>query len=1055
MSDGRTWGTIVGGVVGFFTAGVGFAAGAAIGGAVGGLLEPKQRTETNRIDDIKVSLSKYGDGIPETWGNNIPSATCVWSTYIIQMAEEPTGGKGGGVENTNYRQFIQSMWCLGRTPPPGTTVTIRKAWINGKLNYDASSGLSAGQALATEENPWASIALLPGFDDQLPVPMIEIYEGIGNVPAFRGRICLFIFGLECPGGRVPQLQFELCIGASYEPVLMDFNSTGIAPITYTGIPGPESVAHVPTVRQGGNNYATAYMVGHDFVRPMSSTRTVYSSDLNFQALTPALGSQDRPQSVCSRIDGDDIVYEAIDHEAGQTLSIYDGSYADGRSQIQLACFDPATQRYALKVKNDSQMLILPDDIYCPALTGFLHGRSFYNSILSRAYHLVSGSLRMEQLQLEVDGTWTLLADVSLGVFAADAVAHLLHTEDGLYVEVVEVAADTVSFLKVGASVETLSSISSPLWPAASETTFFCSDSIAIIGPFYDGLTAVYKLVRHKVLIPAAADVAGFVANQAERSGLTPEQFDVSAINDNFWGLTLKSPASARANVTPVMTYSAMGVVEEDGLLRFFHRKEKASVTTISYDELGCAEVGGETGDPFPVTHLNAQELPRSITLSYNDPNFDYQVSTVKAMMLTADSVLDATESIDMAIDGDRAATIARRMLLERWIAQNSRACAVSRKFSFLSAGDVITVEYPRGVFSAWMTSKITDTGGRVEIECFPSDAGVLVQSVPGPSAFLAQSIEDLPSPQLLALVDGPIIQDVDNNAGIYAAMEPMGSSAHGAELFIGDDDTSLLSRGIVANAAVIGSAENALGSWSSGIMDEANVLVVNIGTGVLNSTSRALIDTTTVNAFAIGANGRWEYAQFLRAEDLGGGRYRLSGLIRGAKGTERNRGNHVVGDRFVLWSKAGTLRPTMDLGALNSKKQYRAVSTGRSLNSASSQTYANTGEGLKTYSPWDARWTKATSNDITLTWQRRSRLKTDALMGDIPLGEAIEAYEIDFYTSSALTTLAGTLASTAPSLTITSAQQAAMGLTPGATPYRRIYQVSATVGRGAPLEAIT
>ncbi len=495
MSDGRTWGTIIGGVVGYFTGGIGFAAGAAIGGAVGGLLEPKQHTETNRIDDIKVSLSKYGDGIPETWGNNIPSATCVWSTYVIQLPEEPTGGKGGGVENTNYRQFIQSMWCIGRTPPPGTSVTLRKAWINGKLNYDASSGLSAGQALATEENPWASIAILPGYDGQLPVAMIETYEGVGNVPAFTGRICIFIFGLECPGGRVPQLQFELCIGAAYEPVLMDFNSTDVAPVTYTGIIGPESIAHVPTVRQGGDNYATSYQVGHDYVRTLSSTRTVYSSDLNFQALTPAIGSQDRPQSVCSRYDGDDIIYEAIDHESGETLAIYDGPDDDGRAHIQLACYDPATERYALKVMNDSQMLILPDDIYCPALTGTLHGRALYDGVISRAYHLVAGSLRLEQQQIEVDGTWTLLSDVSLGFFDADARALLLHTADGLYVEVVEISTDTVTFLKVDGAVEILSTVTSPLWPAASETAFFCSDSIAIIGPFYlVGTNAEYKLI---------------------------------------------------------------------------------------------------------------------------------------------------------------------------------------------------------------------------------------------------------------------------------------------------------------------------------------------------------------------------------------------------------------------------------------------------------------------------------------------------------------------------------------------------------------------------------
>lgn len=143
----------------------------------------------------------------------------------------------------------------------------------------------------------------------------------------------------------------------------------------------------------------------------------------------------------------------------------------------------------------------------------------------------------------------------------------------------------------------------------------------------------------------------------------------------------------------------------------------------------------------------------------------------------------------------------------------------------------------------------------------------------------------------------------------------------------------------------------------------------------------------------------------------------------------------------------------MDAGSIGSVKQYRPVSLGRSLDSAASTAFANHAVGLLPYSPWDARKSKAASNNQTISWQRRSRLSTNSLRGVVPLGEASERYQVNFYTSSAFTTLAGTLTSTTNSLTITSAQQTSFGLTPGATLYVSISQMSDIVGAGAPLVA--
>ena len=1039
MSDGRTWGTIIGGVVGYFTGGIGFAAGAAIGGTVGALLEPKKHTETNRIDDITVSVSKYGDGIPETVGNGRPPLTWVWSTYIIQLPEKQSGGKGGGVENTNYRQFMHGMLCLGKTPPVGSTVLLRKLWLDGKLNYDASSGLSPAQALATEENPWQQLVLLPGFDDQLPWPLMEIYEGIGNTPAFRGRITAAIFGLECPNGRIPQIQIEICINASFgstSSTLIEFDASNLKSVAYAGDLSGVRMLYGP---DWSNLYSTNTVEVWDI--GLDGTKNIAS---RFEATTnrpPSRGHSDEPCFVNTANSGDSTLHYYNDRGEQHTFVMGLSTVSEWTRFAKLGdVFVVANSIVHLGgpyIYDFSSGVMLAD----LALSTFVAWVGLTESFL-----YIMRDSKVERWSLS---GYSYVEDVCT-VPNYSTSSSMMYVANDTEIYVLDSAAQIVYLVDDGALVAQFTGVTGNI-PDSGANFHVNGNALLHFGASNDDPSLAFVV---RGLTTQMADAAEFIEAQALRTGLTAGQIDVTTVNDTFWGLTLKGPASARANIAPVLTYSALGVVEEDGKLRFFHRADKNSVVTIGYDELGFAEDGSDPGDPFPVTHANAQELPRSITVSYNDPNFDYQTSTVKAMRYAVDTVLDETQSLDMNITGDRAASVARRMLFERWLAQNTRSLAVSRAFAYLSAGDVFTVEYPRGVFSEWVASKITDTGARIEIECFPSDSDLIIQTVPGPGVYRAQDIQPLAPTQRLELLDGPILQDADDNAGIYAVMEPSSGTQGGAALYVGPDDDSLQARGAVSNAAIIGFAENALGSHTGGLMDWKNSLIVNIGEGELSTTTRALLDTTTVNAFALGINGRWEYGQFLRRDSLGDGRYLLSGLVRGVRGTEHNRGNHAANDTFIMLGEAGTLRPSMDVGSLGATMSYRAVTTGRSFDSASSKTYANTGEGLNPFSPWDARWSKNTANDITMTWQRRTRLSSNAFRGVVPLGEATESYVIELYTSSALTTLAGTFTSTSKTLTLTSAQQTAIGLTPGAIPYRRIYQVSENVGNGTPLEAI-
>jgi hypothetical protein len=239
-----------------------------------------------------------------------------------------------------------------------------------------------------------------------------------------------------------------------------------------------------------------------------------------------------------------------------------------------------------------------------------------------------------------------------------------------------------------------------------------------------------------------------------------------------------------------------------------------------------------------------------------------------------------------------------------------------------------------------------------------------------------------------------------------------------------------------------------LGGWSGGyVVDETNSLDVELDSGSLASVTRDQM----LNGEQVAIIGN-EVVPFQRAELIAPNQYRLSGLLRGARGTEDHISEHTVGERFVLISAANWYRIDALLSTVGNEYLYKPVTFGKSLESVTADAFTNTARGLLPFSPVDARAARASSGTTTLTWKRRTRLST-RMFGTVPLGEASEAYEVDVFTNDTFTTQVRTLATTAPSVAYTAAQQETDFGSVQAALHVKIYQISESVGRGLPLTA--
>lgn len=205
------------------------------------------------------------------------------------------------------------------------------------------------------------------------------------------------------------------------------------------------------------------------------------------------------------------------------------------------------------------------------------------------------------------------------------------------------------------------------------------------------------------------------------------------------------------------------------------------------------------------------------------------------------------------------------------------------------------------------------------------------------------------------------------------------------------------------------------------------------------------------------ASGVWEIVQAGAAELIAPGRYRLTRLLRGQRGTEHAMGNPApAGARVVVLDAALSALPIAeaDLG-LPWNWQVGPAARAVSDDSYAALGFTPTGRGLVPFAPAHVEqpWRTARSpGDLTIRWTRRSRaLVADAWeQVEVPLAEDQESYDVQILDGAAIKR---TLTSSTTSVLYTAALQTAdwgapLGL--GQTLAIRIYQLSNRLGRGTP-----
>ena len=558
-----------------------------------------------------------------------------------------------------------------------------------------------------------------------------------------------------------------------------------------------------------------------------------------------------------------------------------------------------------------------------------------------------------------------------------------------------------------------------------------------------GITQATKVVQTDFILQDVFD------DVCEDVGLTSDLRNTSALSSlTGLGYVRADRMPARRVLEPLMGAYTLDAAEYDHKLNFIQRGG-ANQVTITEDEIAAHEYGGKTPKKMDISRINETEYPREFVINFIAVANDYQQGASRSVRMSTDSKNVTVVEYPIVMSYTQAKQLAEILHNTMFTERTSYTFTTYQKYLYLAPSDIITVDgFKMRIANMSIKQNLLQILAVAE-----NDANyVSAATADDPTIEDPQVIEVTP-PTAYVMLDIPILKDSDNNIGFYIAVNGYGVTAwNGAIIYSSSDGGVNYNESLGLNVeSIMGSSQDTLAeqTYYPGTFDEINTVNVMLGSvnwSLSNATALQVFDGT--NLAALGAHGRWELIGFKTAAVQGDGSYTLSGLLRGQYGTEWAMDSHEDGDTFVMLDTDNLGRFYHSQAQISQELNFKILSSEYQQTLYDGFEFASESVGLKPYAPSDVRATRS-SGDVIITWKFRSRIDKEWEDGhDVPFAEEVEGYSVDILTGAGGTvkrTLATVSAQTA---TYTSADQTTDFGSPQATVYVKVYQLSATVGRG-------
>lgn len=514
---------------------------------------------------------------------------------------------------------------------------------------------------------------------------------------------------------------------------------------------------------------------------------------------------------------------------------------------------------------------------------------------------------------------------------------------------------------------------------------------------------------------ATLDVGDLIGYLIERAGLTASDYDTSELSASVVdGYIIPSPRTMAAALKDILFSNSIVMYEDEGKL-IFKDRDNIENETVEIGDVAATASEMAASTPFELIDNSDAQFPSQVIVDYFDKNSDYQKGSQSDKKVNSD--YENTEKINLPVsmEASGAKSLAKRELWSAYSTRVSVKMQLPPKYSYLTAGDSISITYNGEDYTFFISSMTYGVNGVVELAGTFYDADVYTQTAEADAPGIHEDALEVPPTLSSVFVDiapmrsedeqvpgvyvGSFCDDINANfrGGIIADSRNIFSDYMGFGLT--EKPFSIIDFESTGGEAITKLEEPDSGDIS-GFFDLVNTVQVKLYHGELSSCDE--IDVLNGDNIAFLGN---EIIGFQTATLVDTNTYELSKLLRGFRNSEAYMDKHEVREEFLLLS-GRTNRSLlnfakMKLSELLVGKYYKTASTGQDSDYPKPKKKTFMANNVRPWSPCHVVGSRDGSLDLTVTWIRRTRSIFRFFSGQpTPLIDTPEKYEVDIYNPS-------------------------------------------------------
>jgi len=1045
FTPGQLIGAVIGAAVGWFFPPAGYAiysasvamAGASIGMFVGGIIDPVEgqtiKQTGARLNDLSTQTSEWGIPIKRLFGTYKMAGNIIWSLDLHETkhVEESGEGKGGGGTKTETTWYSYAgSWAVGFCE--GEIVGVTKIWFDSVLVYDGtdySGGLS-----------YTNHTIYLGNSTQ----EIDWYMQSKNsdTPAYR-NLCYIVFNdieLENYGNRIPNVSCEISKDGISQGIFL--NTTDIvgdmipsfgqyrswclnaSPDNYETVriynPDSHVEHHILLVNGdtaiGNGDTVTVDYRAHlkSFDGSIQALHGDYYAWLGSRAYTDGLGNYWAGSGLPVQIDYKARMYRANDKVYILTSDIGNSSNFNFLvelpqvidSNVPKAIILYSGHPWDLRPFEDGYVLLSSDHTIKRLDHNFIEFDSFDISEYTLRFSMSSGNGQCDVIGIENDIVY--LVNGSFDFYACS---------------LIDKDIQHIGFVSIVTSASLHDISRTNAWHIENGRIYNFN--------IRDGTDKAYYNTFLLSLFESNQVTVGSIVNELLlRAGLDQNDFDISEGTDLVNGYVLPNSMDTRSAISTLISAYRLDLIESNSKLILKKRGSLDIDVTIPKEDII---------NFLKIDRFQTVELSRAINILYTNKDNNYDIGSQSAFRNDSNTENTKTYQYPLALNDTEAKQLAEMYLYSEWNERLEFEFSLPSEYINLVPSNIINIENEGKIFTARLTKIDHATNKQINVKASLENPIVYDSSAIGSDTGIVDYVIKIAGPTDFELLDIPMLDNLYDKEGIYIAANGYldGWNGCGIDKSI-DSEVTYSGVGSITTGTLLGTAITALPSGKTTVWD-TNSITVSMINGSLYSNSMEVV-LNGLNYLLIGN----EIIQYMDSTDNGDGTFLLENLLRGRRGTEWAIDTHAIGDRVVSLSSNMMFDST---ASLNVNAYYKATTFGDFIEDSISKYIAPEIICLKPLSISYLKGERDGSNNLTISWNRRSRDVTGH-MKRLDLFEETESYEIYIVDADI------TYESTTEDYVYSDAQQLIdiSGHVSGDPVLVIIYQMSGIVGRGYGIE---